>query len=226
MNPPPVIFDQAVLPHVPPEGMDRLWAAGWRHFGCQFFRYSISMSDSMEWEHIVPLRIAVDEFRPDRSQRRVLRRNADVRIETGPAVIDAEREAMFLRHRERFRSNIPSSIRVFFPGLQVDRVPCECREFRVFVDGRLIAVSYFDVGAEALSSVYAIFEPSEGRRSPGILTMLLEIAYARESGRRFLYPGYATMGPGHYDYKKSFSGLYGLDWSDGTWRRAEELGIR
>ena len=90
--------------------------------------------------------------------------------------------------------------------------PCECRSVEARVDGRLVAVSYFDVGAEAVSSVYAMFEPDEERRGLGTLTMLREIEWARENGKQWLYPGYATVQQSHYDYKKSFRPLSVWDW--------------
>ena len=80
----------------------------------------------------------------------------------------------------------------------------------------MIAVSYLDLGREAASSVYAIFEPEVARRSPGIFTLLQEIEFARSTGRRFLYLGYATHEPSHYDYKKRFLGLERFDWL-GNW---------
>jgi arginine-tRNA-protein transferase len=88
---------------------------------------------------------------------------------------------------------------------------------------RLLAVSYLDLGREAVSSVYAIFEPQAARRSPGIFTLLQEIEFARASGRRFLYPGYATVEPGHYDYKKQLQGLQWFDWR-GHWHPLHTCG--
>jgi len=196
--------------------MDRLWAAGWRHFGSKFFRYSMSLAEDGALQFIQPLRLEVAAFRLSKSQRRVLRKSEDAEIRIVPAVVDEVREAIFLRHRERFVSNIPESLRTFLASPDPAREPCECRSVEVYVRGRLVAVSYLDVGAEAVSSVYAMFEPEEAWRSPGTLTMLHEIAWAAASGKRWLYPGYATVQPSHYDYKKSFRPLTVWDWR-GNW---------
>lgn len=224
MNLPPLIHEQFILARAAPEDMDALWATGWRHFGRQFFRYSVTFTELGKWQRIVPLRIHLAEFQPSRGQRRILKRNADVTIEIGPAAVNAEREALFLRHRERFTENIPDSLRIFLPESDPARVPCECVELRMRdATGALLAVSYLDLGAEAASSVYAMFEPSAAARSPGIYTMLREIEYARDTGRRFLYPGYATLEPSHYDYKKNFAALQGYDWRLRSWRPLEEI---
>lgn len=223
MTVPPLIQEQGTLDLAPPEAMDFLWSRGWRHFGRDFFRYNLTLSESGELRHIQPLRIVLEEFVPSRSQRRVMRKNSDLVVEMGPAVVDAAREALFLRHRERFTSNLPDSLRNFLPSPEPATLPCECREIRLLEHGRLLAVSYLDCGAEAVSSVYAMFEPDAAPRSPGIFTMLEEIAFARRGGRRFLYPGYATREASHYDYKKGFAGLQAYDWESGDWRPYHEL---
>lgn len=214
---PPGLFEAQTLTAVSPEEMDRLWADGWRHFGRDFFRYSLQPSERGGMEVILPLRLDVAAFRPSKSQRRVRRRNADADLRIVPATVDGVREALFLRHRERFTENIPESLRVFLPEAEPDRVPCPCFSVEVRCGGRLAAVSYFDAGATAISSVYALFDPGEAGRSLGILTMLAEIEWAAAQGKRWLYPGYATAGPGIYDYKKRFHPLQYFDWR-GRWR--------
>lgn len=214
---PPMIHEQGLLQSAPPELMDHLWSQGFRHFGRQFFRYNLSLSDDGQLQHILPLRIVLEDFTPSRSQRRVITRNADLVTEIGPAVVNEDREALFFRHRERFTTNLPETLRVFLPEENPATTPCECREVRLLENGRLLAVSYLDCGGEAVSSVYAMFEPDAAVRSPGILTLLEEIAFARDTGRRFLYPGYATLESSHYDYKKSFAGLQAYDWESGGW---------
>lgn len=215
-NLPPLIHETGRLDHAPAALMDRLWALGWRHFGSDFFRYSATLGEDDQIQFIQPLRMPLADFCPSKSQRRVLRRNRDVEIGIFPATVDAEREELFLRHRERFTSNIPDSLRDFIPSSTPDRSPCECRCVEVRHGGRLIAVSYMDVGDEAVSSVYAMFDPDESPRSLGTLTLLEEIRWARAQGKRWLYPGYATEQPSAYDYKKSFRPLQRFDWR-GNW---------
>jgi leucyl-tRNA---protein transferase len=213
---PPLIMESRTIPSAEPGLMDRLWAEGWRHFGSEFFRYSLTVSEAGELQVIQPLRIDPAAFRASKSQRRVRRRNADADIRIVPAMVDAEREAMFFRHRERFVTNIPDSLRTFIPNPNPAISPCECFSVEVRSGGRLIAVSYFDVGKDAVSSVYALFEPDEAWRSAGTLTLLAEIEWAAARGKRWLYPGYATLQRSHYDYKKAFHPLEYFDWR-GNW---------
>lgn len=216
MEIPPLIFEECNLDAVSPEALDALWADGWRHFGCGFFRYSVSSPDGETWRRIMPLRIALAEFRPTKSQRRVLRRNLDVTVQVKPATVDARREELYRRHTARFTEEVPDALSHFIAGTDPSSIPCECREVQMWIGGELIAVSYLDVGRDAASSVYAVFDPASSDRSPGIFTLLQEIEFARSTGRRFLYLGYATIEPSRYDYKKQFHGLQRFDWR-GNW---------
>jgi leucyl-tRNA---protein transferase len=95
-------------------------------------------------------------------------------------------------------------------------IPAANVQFSLWKGNRRVAASFLDLGQEAVSSVYAMFDPAEARRSLGILTMLLEMDFARQRGCRFYYHGYAFHEPSPFDYKKQFSGLESFDWQ-GHW---------
>lgn len=213
---PPWINEEFNAPRLPPEEMDTLWAAGWRRFGQKLFRYSLTLSESGQLDVIVPLRLTVSEFTASKSQRRIFRSNADLSWEIRPASLSPEVIDLFQKHRGRFKNNTPESLAVFL-GDDPANSSCECLELRCLLRGRLIAASFLDVGAQSVSSVYAIFDPAESRRSPGILTFLKEIEWAREHGKTLLHPGYSTLGPSVYEYKKQFRPLEGYDWSTEQW---------
>lgn len=213
----PVFDDAFICDSVPAEVMDQVWAAGWRHFGRYFFRYSTQQARDGGLQTITPLRIDLASTTFSKSQRRVLNKNADLRTEVVPARIDGELRALFQRHKQRFTHNIPDTLENFL-GPDPAHGPCECRMLRVFEETKLIAASFFDVGRQSASSVYAMFEPEHSSRSLGIFTMLLEIQHCREAGLRWLYSGYATKEPSVYDYKKQFRGTESLEWGSGEWR--------
>jgi arginine-tRNA-protein transferase len=197
-----------------PDVMDELWAEGWRHFGAVFFRYRL-------WEHggrvltVTPLRVALARFAPSRGQRRVLARNRGLRVETRPTELDAETRRLFRLHRRRFREQVPDSLDDFLSHAPAT-VPCRNETIRVYAGARLVAAHFLDVGLEATSSVYSMFDPAESRRSLGVYTILLAAEHTRRAGRRYYYPGYATREPSPYDYKKSLPGLEEYDWR-GRW---------
>ena len=210
----PPIDESAYLMSARPADMDALWERGWRHFGPMFFRYSHTLSGT-EVRHVIPLRVDLECFSPSKSQRRVRRKIADLRLQVSPTCLDAERDALFELHKQRFAANVPESLEVFL-GPNPNRIPCANSEFTLFDGSQLIAASYLDLGARSVSSVYGFFHPDHAWRSPGIATMLLEIEYAQQHGYRYYYPGYAFREPSHYDYKKQFAGLEIYDWA-GRW---------
>jgi arginine-tRNA-protein transferase len=201
--------------NVPPERMDTLWAEGWRHFGWNFFRYRRASHGGRTYT-VIPLRIDLSRFRLSRSQKRVLAKNRDATVVIRNAVYDSARERLFVLHARRFLEDVPSSLRLFLSPLPAS-VPCPNKEVAVLVDGRLVAVTFLDVGQSSTSAVYAIYDPAEARRSLGIFMMLESIRYSIERGCRYYYQGYAYREPFAYDYKKRFSGCEYLDW-DESWR--------
>ena len=161
----------------------------------------------------VALRIDLDRFSLSKSQRRVLRKNEDVEVQIATPSFDSDRHAMFKRHAERFDFGKPDSIYTF---LGHEGIVTDVQEVSVYVEGRLAAASYFDVSENSISSIYAMFEPDFSKRSLGIFTMLKEIEFAKASGKKLLYQGYAYYGESFYDYKKHFSGSEYYDWF-GEW---------
>lgn len=216
----PFIAETRQLTSVEPEELDELWARGWRHFGTQFFRSSL-MADEMTLKRQVALRVELDDFHPSKSQRRTLRRNADLAHEFGICRPGWEEEDLFHRHKARFKRNVPDDLGEFL-GASPDMRPNPGVQLSVRLDGCLVAASFLNVGELACSSVYAVFDPVQSHRRLGIYTMLLELEYAREQGLEYYYSGYATIEPSCYDYKKEFAGLAFYDWTGG-WRRGEEM---
>ena len=203
--------------------MDALWAQGWRHQGALFFRYTHCVMMGIEHD-IVPVRIDLRQFTASKSQRRVWRRNEDLHWVIEPAVIGDDMREMFYAHSTRFVENIPTSLEDFL-GEHPASVPCRCHAVKAYLDDRLVACSFLDVGAHAVSSVYAIFDPEHSKRGLGTLTLLKEIQVAQLNHKHFLYHGFATPLPSHYDYKKNFSAIHCLDWRTGNWVPREQTTI-
>jgi arginine-tRNA-protein transferase len=195
------------------EEMDRFWAEGWRHFGILFFRYRYAVHGNKLFT-VLPLRLDITRFKLTRSLKRVLAINRDVTKTIRPASIDRTKEKLFLKHRRRFKENVPASLNDFMSPVPAS-VPCRNLELCIYLDDKLLGVTFLDIGRTATSAVYAIFDPAEARRSLGILMMLHSIDFSCGEGFRYYYPGYAYREPYTYDYKKRFVGLEYLNWNAG-----------
>lgn len=201
-----------------PARMDQLWAEGWRHFGVIFVRYRTSEHGGQLYT-VLPLRIDLQRFALRRSQKRILGKNRDLRVLLRPSSIDREKEALFEKHRLRFEENVPTSL-FNFMSPDPSAAPCPNLELCVYHDEKLLGTTFLDIGATATSAVYAIFDPEAAKRGLGILMMLHSIQFSIERGCLYYYPGYAYREPFTYDYKKRFTGLEYLDWTEG-WKPYE-----
>lgn len=216
----PLVAESRVIRAARPDHMDEYWSVGWRHFGSEFFRASL-MADEMCLKRQVALRIVVPRFAMTKSQRRTYRRNSDLEVHLAPARPDRAVCELFHDHKKRFARNIPGSLQDFL-GERPDGTPCECLQFSVYDGDRLLAASFMDVGREACSSIYAVYDPAMNSRRLGIYTMLCELQWASAQGYQYYYSGYATVESSCYDYKKQFPALEYYNW-EGRWLPAETL---
>src|SRR4026207_326208 len=96
-----------------PEEMDRFWAEGWRHFGIFFFRYRSAVHGNKLFS-VLPLRLDIPRFVQTRSLKRVLAANRDIATSIRPSSVNKAQQALFLKHRRRFKENVPTSLDNFW----------------------------------------------------------------------------------------------------------------
>jgi arginine-tRNA-protein transferase len=167
-----------------------------------------------------PMRIAVDCFSPDKSQRRCWRRNADLHVTIGPAVPTADKFELYRRYlrdwHQRSEETTPEDFVSFLYDSPVDTIEFCYRDSA----GSLLAVGICDRCAVSLSSVYFYFDPAQSRRSLGTYGVLRELNYAQSEGIGLYYLGYFIAGCDTMKYKSSF-GPGELLGTDGVWRTPE-----
>ena len=213
-------FQRFELERATPQMMDALWADGWRHFGTTFFRDYFNIHGS-RLVRVLPLRIRLSQFSHARDQRRIMKQNKDLEVKFRPILITDEHMDLFKRHALRFTENRPPSLYSFL-SLSPVLVPCPNLMCEIREEGRLVAASFFDVGKDATSSIYAMFDPDEASRGLGHYTLLSEIAYALHHGKTYVYTGYAHTISSYYDYKKRYRGTEFYDWKS-KWHALSEL---
>ncbi|MBM3737477.1 MAG: arginyltransferase [Acidobacteria bacterium] len=147
----------------------------------------------------IPIRIDVESFAPSKSQRRVLRRNQDVRVRWAtPEITDAKR-ALYRRYMEGRHGGSdsdPDTLDRFLYDSPTDTI-----EATYWLNGDLIAAGICDVTPQSLSTVYFYFEPGTARRSLGTFSALVEIEAARKMGLACYYLGYWVPGCRKMEYK-------------------------
>lgn len=164
----------------------------------------------------VPLRVPVDRFAPTKSQRRSLRKNADLEVELGPLQPDQEKLLLhdaFLA--ARFPRSEPSGTLEHYAE-SFGSSPVSTHEMRYRKDGRLVGLGIVDLLPDVVSSVYFFHDPTEGKRSLGVFSALTEIELARRTGRAWWYVGYWVAGCKEMTYKADYR-PHQLLVKDGEW---------
>ncbi|HRN60964.1 MAG TPA: arginyltransferase [Luteimonas sp.] len=160
----------------------------------------------------VAVRIQVDGFTPNRSQRRCLARNAAVEARVLPAGRDDERLALYSRYLKArhphggMDGHGAHEFDQFLVGSWANTRFLELREA-----GRLLAVAVTDLDALSMSAVYTFYEPDQASRGLGTLAILKQLEWAKREHRRHLYLGYWIAGHAKMDYKRNFQSLEGFD---------------
>jgi arginine-tRNA-protein transferase len=153
----------------------------------------------------VPARIPAHQFLPDRQQKRILKRNAELQVKAVEPVFSDEYYALYARYIEQRHADgdmYPPSREQFSTFLVRDLPFSRFYEFRL--QERLLAVAVTDVLPNGLSAVYTFYDPDEERRSLGRFAILWQIGEAARLGLEALYLGYWIKNCRKMNYKTQY----------------------
>ncbi len=165
----------------------------------------------------VPVRIPVERFVPDRSQRRAWKRHCTMEVRQLPLVFRDEHYMLYQRYQRSRHSGggmDQDSREQYAHFLLQSHVDSRLLEFRD--EGELRMVSIVDLLADGLSSVYTFFEPDVPGASFGTFSILWQVAQCREMNLPYLYLGYWIRQSRKMAYKARFRPIEGR--IGGNWR--------
>lgn len=154
----------------------------------------------------VPIRVVSEDFTPDRTQRRILRANADLTISEMPARATAEQFTLFQRYQKnRHADGDMAAMGYYDYRAMIEDTPISTGilEFRDAQD-RLLGACLTDWLADGLSAVYSFFDTDEDKRSLGTFAVLWLIGRARSLGLPYVYLGYWVPESRKMAYKARF----------------------
>ncbi|WP_404362047.1 arginyltransferase [Marinobacter sp.] len=194
----------------------QLTALGFRRSGSHFYRPHCEQCNAC-----IPVRLNAGRFRANRSQRRVWRRNEDLRFNLVPARLSDEYYGLYARYIEERHADgdmYPPSREQFGSFLVEGGTESWFLEMRK--DTRLIGLAVIDLLDDGLSAIYTVFEPGEDGRSPGTLAVLWQVEEARRRNLPHVYLGYWIRECRKMSYKTRFRPVEAL--LDGRWQTLPE----
>ena len=160
-------------------------------------------------------RIRVADFKPSRSQSKVLRRNRALQRKASSPWATEEQFALFRDYLDsRHATGGMADMDLFEFGAMVEETPIRTRlieyshpEERHQPREGLRAVCLTDVLDDGLSMVYSFFDPDHAADSLGTYVILDHVAIARELGLPYVYLGYWVPGSPKMGYKSKFNSV-------------------
>ncbi len=176
-----------------------LMSQGFRRSGDQIYRPHCINCNACK-----SLRVLAQNFTPSKSQKRLLKKNADFTIVTSTQLQDNYYELYetYINTVHRDGSMYPANYEQYRSFIQ-----CHLTE-QIFIetwhDNTLINVAVTDVLEDALSAVYTFYHPAYRNRGIGIFSILKQIEQARIMNKEFLYLGYQIDACRKMNYKNRY----------------------
>ena len=142
---------------------------GFRRSGMYFYRPVCEACSEC-----TPIRIHAGEYRPTKSQRRILRKNREIDVRVASPRFTKQKFSIYSDYlasqHNRGPDHSSSTLRNF-----LYTSPVRTLEFEYRLRRRLLAVGIVDICSRSLSSVYAFYDPAFSSKSLGTFSAIQEI---------------------------------------------------
>ena len=167
----------------------------------------------------VSARVCVQSFVPSGTQKKIGRRNKNLRPAFLPNVATTEQYELFKRYLSARHSGSEMEKMQFEEyRAMIEDSPIETGLLELRDQNRLTAAMLVDVLDDGFSAVYSFFDPDEKRKSLGTFMILELIRLVKERGKPYVYLGYLIRGLPNMAYKENFQPLEYC--RDGEWEKS------
>ncbi|POZ60900.1 arginyltransferase [Chromobacterium alticapitis] len=156
----------------------------------------------------IPVRLPVEQFQPNRTQRRVWKRGSEMSARWMPLSFDAEHYALYRLYQQTRHAGGGMSeddAQQYSEFILKSGVDSHLVEFRL--GGELKMVSLVDKLADGLSAVYTFYDPEDAQMSLGVYNVLWQVEQARALGLGYVYLGYWIRECRKMSYKSGYHPL-------------------
>jgi arginine-tRNA-protein transferase len=171
-------------------------------------------------QECISVRIPVDRFKPSKTQKRILKRNLDLRVQYERVEFEQSHFDLYLKYQKHRHPD--SSMCDDDPWKYIsfiDSYYSQSNFLSFYLNDQLIAASVVDHFQGGISAVYTYFDPEFAKRSLGTYAILYMIKQARMRQIPYVYLGYWVRNSEKMAYKSAFKPLEGYfdrKWSDLT----------
>lgn len=194
----------------------QLLAQGFRRSGSHVYRPNCPSCSAC-----VPVRLPVAAFVPDRSQKRIMMKNAATSVVLKAPIFERRHYALYRRYQNARHPG--GGMDDLNPGRYLEFLRSDwCKTYfaEFSIGGELAAVAVIDHAGKALSAVYTFFDPRFSDYSPGVYAVLWQVQHAQKLGLEYVYLGYWIENCRKMSYKSRYRPIQAL--IDGQWRQFEK----
>jgi len=156
----------------------------------------------------LPSRVAVNQFKPSRSQKRCWKKNSNTKDIVKPPVFEQAHFDMYLRYQATRHGD--GDMAHSSPDDYMDFLSstwCDAQFVEFSINGELAGVAVIDQFEDAWSAVYTFFDPKFAGYSLGVYAVLWQIEQLRKQQREFLYLGFWIKACKKMAYKSDYQPL-------------------
>lgn len=182
---------------------------GWRRFGIMFFRPVCEHCEACE-----SLKIDVQNYTFSKSERRILKKNQDLKIVIGHPTLTKdhlevhEKYHTFMQAKKDWDAT-PSTAKHYYASF-IQGHETYGYEILYLLNDTLIAIDIVDILPNGISSTYFFYDPKYEKRSLGKYSLLQQILLAKQKDLDWIYLGYYVKECNSLNYKAQYKPLYKL----------------
>jgi len=205
------IMDYKIIDDCSSHYTQELIERGYRRFGKMFFR---PVCDGCQ--ECQSIKIDVNNYNFSKSERRVIKKAKDIKSYAQVPTLTQEHLSLFEKYHKFMKDKKgwkyqETSADHYYNSFVIGHEDYGY-EILYFDDDKLIGVDLIDVLDDGISSIYFYYDPDYSHLSLGKLSLLMQIKFAKEAQKDWIYLGYYVKGCSSLDYKadyKPFTTLQG-----------------